>query len=471
VLIKKGRLELPHAHLIAIELLDALEHAHSRGVIHRDVKPDNLFLHRGPSGVTTTKLLDFGIVSLLDVVSRETQGRFLGTLRYAAPEQLRGERPTPRVDIYAAGLVLFEMIAGRGPFDDEGESRNVAAAHLNKLAPPISRFVPVPRELEALVASALAKSPADRPRDAQSFGAALRGARRFFGVPPEADAAVRSVTDSGLTDSTSPRAPFVRVQQEGTDGPIIVAPAIAEPRAERTPTTKAEGRKRAAAELPSTTLRGMSAPTDPGAPPPSSPTATSPEQVDRGASTHTALPAPAPLPMYGTEPYVVIETSETTTTPFAIASELYDEAGSEAPTGRDERHPGHLSPSASRRSGALTVRRVALGAGALFALVGLVSVLSFVSLSTGSPAAPPSARPAAIAPLPPPPPETPPAVEDHASIAASASEASSAPQPPPSGAAVAPPGSASGEPRRAKPPEKPGPAAVSHPVERPGPGF
>src|SRR5271169_1406514 len=121
VLEKKGQLELAHAYHIAIDLLDALDHAHDKGVIHRDVKPDNIFLHRTSAGVTVTKLLDFGILSLLDATNRETAGRFLGTLRYAAPEQLRGDKPTPKVDVYATALVLYEMLAGCGPFDDETE--------------------------------------------------------------------------------------------------------------------------------------------------------------------------------------------------------------------------------------------------------------------------------------------------------------------------------------------------------------
>src|SRR5258708_7052113 len=171
VLEKKGQLELGHAYHIAIDLLDALDHAHDKGVVHRDVKPDNIFLHRTPAGVTLTKLLDFGIVSVLDGGHHETAGRFLGTLRYAAPEQLRGEKATPKADVYAAALVLFEIIAGRGPFDDEGDPVRISGAHLHKLAPPVSKFVTVPRELDDLLRAALAKDPDARPRDAFSFAA------------------------------------------------------------------------------------------------------------------------------------------------------------------------------------------------------------------------------------------------------------------------------------------------------------
>jgi eukaryotic-like serine/threonine-protein kinase len=163
VLEKKGQLELAHAYHIGIDLLDALDHAHDKGLIHRDVKPDNIFFHRSAAGVTVTKLLDFGIVSVLDSGPRETAGRFLGTLRYSAPEQLRGETPTPKMDIYSAALVIYEIIAGRGPFDDEGDASKIGAAHVNKNAPRLSTFVGVPKELDGLVMAALAKDPALRP--------------------------------------------------------------------------------------------------------------------------------------------------------------------------------------------------------------------------------------------------------------------------------------------------------------------
>ena len=186
VLEKKGQLELTHAYHITIDLLDALDHAHDKGVIHRDVKPDNIFLHRTASGVTLTKLLDFGIVSILDSAS-ETAGRFVGTLRYAAPEQLRGEKATAKTDVYSAGLVLYEIIAGRGPFDDEGDLQSIGSAHLRKPPPPVSEFAAVPRELDILLLAALAKDPNWRPRDAFSFAASLRNLKRNQHAPSSSD--------------------------------------------------------------------------------------------------------------------------------------------------------------------------------------------------------------------------------------------------------------------------------------------
>ena len=178
ILEKKGQLELAHAYHIGIDLLDALDHAHDKGVIHRDVKPDNIFLHRTMAGATVTKLLDFGIVSMLDGGTRETGGRFLGTLRYAAPEQLRGEKPTPKTDVYSAALVIYEIVAGRGPFDNEGDASRVAAAHMNQPPPPVSQFATVPRGLDVLLMAALSKEPEARPRDAFSFASSLRNLKR-----------------------------------------------------------------------------------------------------------------------------------------------------------------------------------------------------------------------------------------------------------------------------------------------------
>jgi serine/threonine-protein kinase len=178
VLAAKGRLPLETAYSIAIDLLDALDHAHAAGVIHRDVKPENIFLHRGPNDAHQTKLLDFGVMRLLSGDEPQTGARFVGTLRYAPPEQLRGVKVTPRTDLYAAGLVLYEMVAGGGPFDEETTDKGIANAHMNKSPPPLARKTAVPGELEELVASALAKSPDARPKDAFTFASRLRALAR-----------------------------------------------------------------------------------------------------------------------------------------------------------------------------------------------------------------------------------------------------------------------------------------------------
>ncbi len=207
VLNKKGSLELPHALHIAIDLLDALDNAHEKGVIHRDVKPDNIFLHINPNGLTTTKLLDFGIMKVLDEPGL-TAGRFMGTLRYASPEQLRGETPMPQTDLYAAGLVLYEMVAGKGPFDDEGDSNKIAAAHLSATPPPLLHWgVVVPEVLERLIRGALSKDPLKRPKDAFTFASQLRNMNRALAAERPSNVTSRPtevpVVSPGSDDSTS----------------------------------------------------------------------------------------------------------------------------------------------------------------------------------------------------------------------------------------------------------------------------
>jgi serine/threonine protein kinase len=230
VLEKRGRLDLAHAYHIAIDLLDALDHAHDKGVVHRDVKPDNIFLHRTPAGITLTKLLDFGIVSVLDGGIHETAGRFLGTLRYAAPEQLRGEKASPKSDVYSAALVIFEVLAGRGPFDDEGDPLRISGAHLHKPAPPVSKFVPVPPELDRLLLAAMAKDGETRPRDAFAFAAGLRNLKRSHQTMTAQEPTENRVTQSAIVPPLSSRveglAPRTgEVAASGSPAPATPPPA------------------------------------------------------------------------------------------------------------------------------------------------------------------------------------------------------------------------------------------------------
>ena len=198
VLDRKGRLTEAQAVDISIDLLDALDHAHEFGIIHRDVKPDNIFITRGRDGRSLAKLLDFGIIKLAAGSGSNTMhtgGRFIGTFRYAPPEQILGREVTPRSDLYAAGLVLYEMIAGRGPFDDFSGEMQIGKAHIDVVPPPLSRFVQVAPDLEHLVMSSLQKNPELRPRDSFSFAGALREVkRRLAGAPSSSRSGTQAAT-------------------------------------------------------------------------------------------------------------------------------------------------------------------------------------------------------------------------------------------------------------------------------------
>ncbi len=287
ILEKKGQLELPHAYHIGIDLLDALDHAHDHNVIHRDVKPDNIFLHRTLMGVTVTKLLDFGIVSMLDASSVDTAGRFLGTLRYAAPEQLLGEKPTAKTDLYSAALVLYEIVAGRGPFDEEGDAHRIAAAHIHKAPIPVSEFVRVPRELDTLLLAALAKSPDARPRDAFSFAASLRHLKRRID-----DTRLREATDNRVTAGA------------------VIAPASTprlparEPAAPFAVSTSLQSAP-AATGSPKATLIGMPGSTRPPSVLETSPFPSSVVEAARrvAAATHSIALDTVPAPQNGTQPF------------------------------------------------------------------------------------------------------------------------------------------------------------------------
>ncbi len=152
-----------------IDLLDALDELHEIGVVHCDLKPENIFFHVDTRGDVIAKLLDFGVARVLP--RGEAKSSLGGTLRYASPEQVRGDEVDARSDVYAMGLVLYEMLAGSGPFDDARGAEKVARAQLTRIPGPITG---VPAALNTLLGRALAKSPNERPRDAFAFARELR---------------------------------------------------------------------------------------------------------------------------------------------------------------------------------------------------------------------------------------------------------------------------------------------------------
>jgi eukaryotic-like serine/threonine-protein kinase len=479
VLEKGGQLELPHAYHIAIDLLDALDHAHDKGVIHRDVKPDNIFLHRTSAGVTVTKLLDFGIMSLLDATQHETAGRFLGTLRYAAPEQLRGEKPTAKVDVYAAGLVLYEMVTGRGPFDNEGDPHKVAAAHLHRTAPPMSHFVVIPPELDALVAAALSKIPAHRPRDAFSFAASLRNLKKALSGASAQESTENRATAAAVVSGESPASRIVHVEHPAPDGPYIISPAPGAP-----PQT--------APAVPTyTTMRGILPPSIGPAvpmPPTFGPTATSAPSVDREAPTNSFVqnpPSRSPLHevLIDTPPqgFVVARTLRSKTPP-APAPVAFRWPPEQPATRSDQPHVQTLPPSARQR----TARPMAPVIAAILLMIALA--LTSVGLvvarlhATASPsnalpplatiAVPPPARPVVTLPAPT---LAPPALDEPPPPTALPPAATASSPPPPDKPSPIVPRSVAA-PRPVLPlarSSSPAPTPASLPAipTRPGPGF
>jgi serine/threonine-protein kinase len=142
--------------------------AHARGVVHRDLKPDNVFLladHEGGS-IERVKLLDFGIAKLeaTKPAHRTTAGMILGTPAYMSPEQCRGISDCDhRADLYALGCILFQLLVGDPPFGSNVPTGELIAAHVAAPAPDIARFCAVPADVRRLIARLLAKAPEDRP--------------------------------------------------------------------------------------------------------------------------------------------------------------------------------------------------------------------------------------------------------------------------------------------------------------------
>jgi serine/threonine-protein kinase len=163
------------------QLLSALRAVHGAGIVHRDIKPENVFVTRRQGAPPRIKLLDFGVAKvtaarLIEPLAFPTmEGQCVGTPRYASPEQARGVLVDERSDIYAAGILLYTLVAGRGPFDDVRGANDVLLAHIHEEPPPPSRFtrVPVPAALEAVILRAIAKDPSDRFADASSFSREL----------------------------------------------------------------------------------------------------------------------------------------------------------------------------------------------------------------------------------------------------------------------------------------------------------
>ncbi|MBX6390805.1 MAG: serine/threonine protein kinase, partial [Frankia sp.] len=150
---------------------DALQAAHALGIVHRDIKPGNLLVR--PDGMV--KVTDFGIARAVDAAPLTATGIMMGTAYYVSPEQASGRPVTPASDVYSLGVVAYECLAGRRPFDDRNPIV-VVMAHQQDTPPPLPPDVPY--QVRALVEQAMAKNPARRPASAGAFARSAASIRR-----------------------------------------------------------------------------------------------------------------------------------------------------------------------------------------------------------------------------------------------------------------------------------------------------
>ena len=227
------RLQLTQALDVAAQVAGALAAAHAAGVVHRDIKPENIMLR--PDGYV--KVLDFGLAKLAgqgletgneaSTIARveTTPGVVMGTVQYMSPEQARGLPVDARTDVWSLGIVLYEMVANRPPFEGETQSDTIVSI-LEREPNPLALHAPeAPAELERIVTKALAKDKEERYQTAKEMAIDLRRLRRRLEVQVEIE--LSSLPESGDETSAVTRDPVVLAspQEEGVTktGPVVAA--------------------------------------------------------------------------------------------------------------------------------------------------------------------------------------------------------------------------------------------------------
>jgi len=224
--------ELREALNVAIQVADGLVAAHEAGIVHRDIKPENIMVRRRDGYV---KVLDFGLAKLTEVAIdseaptkpqvKTSAGVVMGTIDYMSPEQARGENVDARTDIWSLGVVLYEMVAGSGPFERATPSEAIASI-LEREPAPLARYARlVPEELERIVSKALTKNREERYQTAKDLLIDLRRLKQRLEVQAEAERSTPHVLNDARSASTagttSAGTEAKTVRPTSTGGPLL----------------------------------------------------------------------------------------------------------------------------------------------------------------------------------------------------------------------------------------------------------
>jgi beta-lactam-binding protein with PASTA domain len=223
LLAQRGTLPAPLAVAIMEPVLAALGAAHEAGLIHRDVKPENVLI--GSGGVV--KVADFGLVRAVASPGTTKSSVILGTVSYLSPEQVEAGTATSRGDVYSAGIVFYEMLTGNTPYNGDN-ALSVAYRHVNEDMPAPGSSTPgIPALLDDLVVRATRRDPEARPADGAAFLRELRSVREQLALPRMRVPAV----EAPPIDVTVPVTPAEVVAPVGEDSTRSVAPVLADPEA------------------------------------------------------------------------------------------------------------------------------------------------------------------------------------------------------------------------------------------------
>lgn len=296
---QNGRLSVEHAAQVASHVLHALDYAHRHGVVHRDIKAANIIVTPGGN----VKVMDFGIARVLGTERRTRVGFVVGTIGYMAPEQIQGLDVDGRTDLYAVGVVLYEMLTGRMPFQGDTEYA-VMQAQVQQMPMPPRVFAEIPVAVETCVMRALAKQPADRFQTATEFNGMLQSAVRLGASVPSGSGSFARPADETREFKSDPAlqipSPGSRPPAPPPSAAVPAAPPYVPPASTPVPpSSSVPPAPRTMPPAPHTT--------PPAAQPPAWPTATPVPRSQASAPAPSATPpaaqAPASPPAYTPLPF------------------------------------------------------------------------------------------------------------------------------------------------------------------------